>query len=290
MKHFGVLTVVAVAICALAASTASAAAPSSGPAMYVDPIGDAGTAPDISGVAISGTVDGRTSMTISFAGAASWTTPPTVLVALDVDGNANTGGPLGADAALIWSSSDGAAGARWDGSAYSSTTVASLAATYTTGSLTLEFDPHELGSTTGGFGFFVVTSWDGSNAVDDAPDQGLWTYGAGATSVKLQTAATIAPTRAKAGGTYATVMLVTRSDTGGFLGSEGQVTCSATIAGRHSVAPGVWVTTSHAGLKVSAAVCQWHVPRSARGKAITGTVTVSYGGSSVSHRFHAKIH
>lgn len=286
MKSSRVLTAVAVLSGLLLLAVVAHAAVPTGPVSFTDRTGEAGTAPDISGVTVAPMGDGRSSMAVTFAGASTWTTTPTVAVLVDVDRNPSTGDSTGTDVVLAWSNTTGAVGARWNGTSWVDATFTSLGASYAGGSLTFTFDPRELGSSDGTFGFRVMAEWSATGDIDIAPDTGLWTYGA---EVTLRTVATLAPPRAKAGGEYDVAMVVTRSDSGGFVGPEGDITCSATIGGRRIAGMNAFVTVGYQGVKVSAAVCGWHVPKWARGRQLTGTMSVTYAGSTATRSFHAKI-
>ena len=173
--------------------------------------------------------------------------------------------------------------------------VPSLQASFASGTVRFEFDPRDLGSS-GRFSFWVRASLEDDAAYDDAPDRGTWSYrpetppvAQAPARVTLSAVGSFAPSVARAGGVYRVVVLARRSDTGGFLGSEGAVACKATIGGRPAPGAGSFVTTTIDGKKVSGAVCEWRVPASARKRTLAGSVVVGYQGSRAVRRFAVRI-
>jgi hypothetical protein len=91
----------------------------------------------------------------------------------------------------------------------------------------------------------------------------------------------------KAGKAFVVAMESKRSDTGEFVGIGGRVRCQARLGGKSVLQP------RFAGFETvdsdSAAVCAFRAPLKARGKTIRGSITVSFGGSSISRTFATRV-
>jgi hypothetical protein len=300
MRSFTVVLVVGVGSL-LVASGALGSPPtrvtSASPSVFTDPTGDAGTAADIATVSVSNDANNQITFQINFASAA--TSTDGVDIYIDSDRNASTGDPntAGAEWDLYqnWADHTFAVGT-WNGSSWvdaPSSSTASVAYKTDGTQETFTINASEIGNTTG-FNFWV-DSYDGSGGSghdDQAPDGlPLWSYNLSTSSstVQLTVLHLDAPKTVRAGHTYEVVMFVQRSDTGGFLGSEGDLSCRATVGGKtlHSVA--VVVTLTYNGTKVSGAICDVKVPKTARGKVLRGTITASYQGVKVTKPFSAHI-
>jgi hypothetical protein len=84
-------------------------------------------------------------------------------------------------------------------------------------------------------------------------------------------------------------MIVRRSDTGNFLGSEATITCTGTLGSRRVAGRGLFASITESGTKVTGAVCAYRVPRTAGGKTLHATITVSYQGVQAVHRFTVSV-
>ena len=87
---------------------------------------------------------------------------------------------------------------------------------------------------------------------------------------------------ARAGGLFTVWMTAVRNDTGAAL-QGGTVKCTAKISGKAIGA------RTH-GFASKQAQCAWQIPGSARGKRITGSITVVFEGKKVTKTFSAAIH
>jgi len=93
------------------------------------------------------------------------------------------------------------------------------------------------------------------------------------------TAFTTSPKPAKAGRTFSVSLAATENDTKGPVAS-GTVTCPATLAGkravavRHVVANGI-------------ATCVWQIPKTAKGRIMRGSITLTLQGAHVTRPFAA---
>jgi hypothetical protein len=117
---------------------------------------------------------------------------------------------------------------------------------------------------------------------DLAPDpgHGMYTYTVQAKLQLKQTAFSMAPNPAKAGKKLAVSLAGTENDTNGPIGA-GTVACSAkagaiTLRATHTLSNGV-------------ATCYFTVPKSAKGKTIHGTVSVTVQGVTLAKSFTTKV-
>jgi hypothetical protein len=273
------------------------ARPSGDPATFTDPSGDSGAAGDIVSIAVSNDANGQITFQVDFGNTLPSTA--TVDVLIDSDNNPSTGASnlagveydLSAD---IGSNSVGLG--YWNGSTWvDAPSSSTLTGGHTNTQQTFTISKSDLGGTSA-FNFWVDSSDGGTGAghEDQAPNDGTWHYaltssGSGSTGMHLAVLLIQAAKTVKAGSTYTAGMAVQRSDTGGLLGSEGELTCKATAAGKPLDGVGSFVTITHQGGKVSAAFCLWHIPKQARGKTIHGTITASYQGAQVSKTINAQI-
>jgi hypothetical protein len=209
---------------------------------------------------------------------------------LDTDLNPATGDPqsLGAEYLII---DDNAAQSfyflMWDGTAWvdspTNATVKDLLSTDNKHVL-LSVNKSEIGNSTG-FNFFLVSiEGDASDGHWDAAPSGTgsWQY-------KFQTPLKLALVAAKsfavkAGGTWDLAVVVGRADTGGTVGPEGTLVCSATSGSTKLKLAGHSFISGGSG-KPTAAVCSFKVPKSLKHKVLHATVTVSYQGQTVKHSF-----
>lgn len=146
---------------AILAGSAHAASPS----LYVDPLGDSKTAPDIGAIAVTdngdGTMSGDIGLTGGFGG------DEIVYAAFDTDGNPATG-LNGADYVAVMSLQSSSL-ARWDGSKLTPFKAVPASFDAGTGIVHFTFAPSDMGSPTT-FGFFAGTL-NGDDS-DRAPDVG----------------------------------------------------------------------------------------------------------------------
>jgi len=259
-------------------------------ATFTDAPGDSGTAADITTVTVTNDDQGQYSFDIGLA-----TPYPTTGVAslyLDTDLNPSTGDSK-ASGADYWLIDDNTSGSsyflKWDGTQWAD---ASPSATFKDSISTdskhvlLTVNKSELGNSTG-FNFFAETvEGDGSDGHwDDAPS------GTGSYQYKLQTVLQLSLVAfhsfaVKAGGAWNVALIVNRSDTGGTLGPEGTIVCSAT-SGSTRLALATRAFISAGSGKGSVAVCSFKVPKKLKHKVLHATVTVSYQGQTVKHSFTA---
>ncbi len=257
---------------------------------FTDATGDSGTAADITTVDVTNDDLGQYLVDVTVA--TPYGGADGMSLFLDTDMNAATGDPqfLGSEYQII---DDNTANAfyflMWNGTSWvdspTSSTVKDSVSTDGKDVL-LSVNKSEIGNSTG-FNFFVVSlEGDGTDGHWDAAPEGTasWPY-------KLQNPLKLALVAvhafaAKAGGTWEVAMVVGRSDTGGTVGSEGTLVCTAT-SGSTKLKLNTHAFISGGSGKPTSALCSFKVPKSLKHKVLHATVTVSYQGQTVKHSFTA---
>lgn len=252
-------TPVAAAVLAAGAILAGSAHAAS-PSLYLDPLGDSTTAPDISVVALTDNGDGSMSGDIALTGGISGN--EIVYVAFDTDGNPATG-LNGAEYVVVMGLQSSSL-ARWDGNAL--TPFKAVPSTFAsgTGILHFTFAPADLGSPAA-FGF-----WAGSingDASDHAPDAGEFSYPPAATPAAADIRSVLvgaASYFAKAGSRY-TVSVPNIRLSDDTIVTPDSATCTLTWKGK--------------ALK-PLRTCGWKLPLAVKKKHLVLKVTVSYHGTT----------
>lgn len=300
MKLRGSLMVVVAAVLVVAApaqaqhrhvapTSAAQEGTNTNPQTFTDASNDGGTAPDIRTVVVSNDASGTYTFRINVA---SLTLPSNVLffVALDTDENSATG-QSGADYLFACDESNDTFGLfRWNGSSFVATGSSSVQVQDDSTGLTATMNRSDLGGSSA-LRFFVLSiqgSSPSAGHVDAAPDAGVWDYDQTTpAAVTLKIAAFAAPKTVKAGKRLVVAMAVQRSDTNEFVSGEGAtVSCRASVRGKRlAVANSGFANVG----STPAAGCVFRVPRTARGKTIKGTITVTLNGAKVSHAFMVKV-
>ena len=118
---------------------------------------------------------------------------------------------------------------------------------------------------------------------DFAPDlgHGFFSYQVLTKLVLTVTAFTTSPKPPKAGRTFSVSLAATENDTKGPV-RAGTVACPATLAGKRAVA----VTHVVAN---GIATCVWRIPKTAKGRIMRGTITLTVQGAHVTRPFAARI-
>jgi hypothetical protein len=273
----------------LVLATAASSRPAAGitPVVFTDPAGDSGTAADLTNVSVTNDAGGAYSLEVAFA--TPLVSTSVVDIYLDTDLNPATGDPqsLGAEYVVEDVEGDNSFGFyKWDGTQWNFVNTTTI---HVTGSADLKGLKFDLGSAdlgnSKGFNFFVESiDGDGSAGhIDDGPSgSGSWQY-------KLQSPLRLSfagghSFAVKAGGTWVVALVAGRSDTGGTLGPEGALACSAT-SGATKLALVSHGFVSVGSGKGSVATCAFKVPTKLKHKLLHATVKVSYQGQSVSHSF-----
>ena len=278
MNKLKVPALVAVAACVLVCAPAAFA---SGSQDYNDPVGDANGAPDVGKVTVANDDNGTISIRISVDALAK-PSPTTFFLFFDVDRNRVTGAPDqgGAEYGFIADQSDNTYGfVHWNGTAWEDVDTKTAAVGSDSAGVTFRINRSELGNPSG-FDFWLRSrSGDAAeNKVDDAPDDGMWSYTVNVAASAPQIARLIYPLSSalpQAGHAF-TFKITNVILADGRAGAPTQVTCKATLAGRplRGTGPGG---------------CSWQLPKSARGKAFVVTATIAYQGASMTRRWSLKV-
>lgn len=276
------LAVAAVALAAAVpagAGIAGSSRVSAAPTTYSDPAGDANGAPDITGVDVSNDNAGTITMRISVPDRPQLGVEDALLLWIDADRNDLTG-RFGDEYRLL-RFAFGAVLERWNGSAWESYAPPSVVLRWETGQLVFAVKGSDLGIAEA-FDFdlgSVTFAGDDPDAwpFDNAPDFGSWTY----TILVAPTAgpSVLRPANPKAGGLLSVAVRVTAN---GKPVDAGTVKCGATLGGKRLAASG-------SGLSGGVAGCTWRLPRTAAGKTLRGSVTVTTAGGTASRTFSAKV-
>jgi hypothetical protein len=278
------------------AASASPAAAMANSVTFEDSRSELPNAPDITTVVVSNTDASAISFKLNIAGVTRLAQGMLIGIDIDADNNRATGSqdPLspGADYAiqLFGGSADLF---QWDGTNFSRSASSPPQTTLVFNELTIRINASELGNTKRfNFGTTVITGIvvdsngepDFTNAsVDFAPDlgHGFWNYTVRIAPLRLVARRfSLTPGRPQAGRILMARLAVIRSDTGAAV-RAGRVTCAASVAGRRIAGRGRFVGNE--------ARCTWQVPSSARGRRITGSITVVFEGRRVSRSFAATV-
>ena len=246
-------------------------------------------APAVTTVVVSNDDNGLVSFQVNLSNRPQLTNADHYYIFLDTDSNPNTGdtGINGAEYSIAVDGGRADLG-KWNGSDYDySVPQSSLVFTYAGGPV-FKIAAGDLGNPTA-FNFVVATASDdpagGDPHIDFAPPagHGSWSYAIKITPLTLSfVSLRTSPAKPKAGQPFTASMAISSSRPG-VLAQGAQVTCAARLAGRA-------LRARAQGLAASTARCSWQLPRSARGKTITGSVSVADQGLQVSHPFTARIH
>ena len=289
---------VVAAVLALAITPAialgSSARTDSNSTTYPDSIGEDPLAPDITSTTISNDDSANITFKIAISNRPALTDDMVLLVFLDTDQNTATGDPqsFGADYALQLVT--GAVDLfHWSGSDYTSTPAPSLTYQYDATGATININAADLGKTKG-FNFVVLAisgfttdangNPDNTNTHSDvSPDPGHGTF-AYQVLVKVSlslVAFTTSPKPPKAGRPFSVGLAANESDTQS-APAQGTIACVAKIAGKR-----IPLRTSR--IVNGIAVCAWTVPKTAKGKRITGSISLTVQGATITRAFSQKI-
>ncbi|MGE5273788.1 MAG: hypothetical protein ACM3QU_08525 [Verrucomicrobiota bacterium] len=262
---------------------------------FTDSVNEDAQAPDIQSVGVSNDDAGNITFSINISNRPALTPDMFLIVFLDTDSNANTGDVDSLGAEYVIQLVPGAVDLfQWNGSDYvPASSQTSLTYVYGTAGATIHISAADLNKTKAfNFGVIAVSgvTFDAAGSPnfdnihrDLAPDpgHGFWAYQVLTKLVLTATAFTTSPKPAKAGRPFSVSLAATENDTGGPVQS-GTVACTATLGGRrvvalrHVVANGV-------------ASCVWRIPKTAKGKTIRGTITLTVQGTRLTRPFAARI-
>jgi hypothetical protein len=250
---------------------------------YTDSKGDAGQAPDITGVSVASDPNGQIAFTISVVNLPSPADVRTFIF-LDTDLNGSTGAPdtEGADYMFaVDESDDSYSFARWNGTdwdgeiPYSTVKVSSHSS-----GVVISVNRSELGGTEG-FNFWTRTRLGDPSArqEDTAPELGVWNYslqaaGPDIKGVMVQTKPGFGPRAGKPFTLTPVALKDAAAEQQGVsvLPRPESYTCRARLAGRALIGSGT-------------GRCTWTIPKAAKGKQLSVVVTVSYEGAAKSVPF-----
>jgi hypothetical protein len=261
---------------------------------FADSVGEDANAPDITGIDVANTDAGLIRFHVKVSNRPTFTSDMAFVMWIDSDANPTTGDPQSLGAEYLIVLVPGSVGMlQWNGSDYvNAPSQTSLTYSYDATGATISVSAADLGGTKAiNFGARawsgIVTDASGNpdftNAhQDDAPDagHGFYNYAVLTKLTLKQIAFTTAPKPAKAGARFTASLAATESDTAGPV-KKATITCSAKIKGigiraTHSLANGV-------------ASCYWKLPKTAKGKTLRGTITVTVQGTTLTKSFSAKI-
>lgn len=265
-------------------------------AAFSDPAGDQRDAtavslagPDITGVEVTNTT-GAVTFRIAVGNYASAPASSTIGVVLDLDRNPATG--EGGFETTLTHRVDQAGQARlvlerFDDAEFRYLEVpgVALSGSFSAGSLALTVPRSELAGTRSFvFGAFaaLLDAKGRPIAGDVAPNDGRWSYAlVGLPPIKLRGQALVAtPARPLAGRQFSIASRIFVQDPGATL-TRASVACSARVGTARLPARGAF--------RDEVARCTMAVPRSAKGKRLTGALTVSSAGATLTKRFSFRV-
>lgn len=256
---------------------------------YPDTTGEDAAAPDITSVATSNDDAGALAFQINVSNRPALTPDMLFLIFIDSIPGAGDGQSLGADYVLQLIPA-GTALFKWNGSDYPFE-PSSASYTYSAGGPTMRVSTADLGKPKS-INFFVlavsgITEDANGDPVftgahrDFAPDFGTHAYEVKTTLVLSVVDVTTSPRPARAGKAFSAALAVTRNDTAGPV-LEGTVTCTAKLGGAA-------VPVRARRISNGVAACSWSLPKTAKGKTIRGTITLTVDGVKVTRPFSARI-
>ena len=301
MKPGSVLTLGAVLLLAAAvvavptSALAKSATAKANSQTFTDSTGEDANAPDITTVVVSNDDAGLVTFKVNISNRPALTPDMFMWVFLDTDQQAATGDSQSDGADYLIELDPGSVNLfKWNGTDYTSApSQTSITYTYDSTGATIRASAAELGGTKGfNFGLDAVSgvttdasgNADFSKAHDDfAPDlgHGFYSYQVLTKLVLSVQSFTTSPKPAKAGKTFVANLAASENDTSGPV-QAGTVACSATVGGKHVSA------TAHR-VANGIATCSWSLPRSAKGKTLHGTVSLTVKGTTVVRSFTAKV-
>ena len=293
--RFSVLAALVAALAVVpAVALGSASHAASNSQTYPDSTGEDAQAPDITSVQVSNNDARNLVFKINISNRPALTSDMSIIGFFDADSKASTGDQSANGADYAIELDPGSVGLfQWNGTDYVfAQEQTSLTYSYDTTGATIRINAADLGNTRA-FKFAwiaisgITTDANGDSNFDNAhrdyfPDagHGFASYQVIAKLVLTQTAFSISPSPAKAGKRLTASLAATQSDTSGPV-TAGTVKCVAKIgtkgiAGTHSLAAGV-------------ASCNWTIPKSAKGKTVHGSISITVQGTTLTKTFTVKV-
>jgi hypothetical protein len=262
---------------------------------FTDSTGEDPNGPDITSVVVSNDDAGLVTFKINISNRPALTADMFLSLVIDTDQQASTGDPQASGADYLIELDPGSVNLyKWNGTDYTTApSQTSVTYTYDSTGATIRASAAELG-TTKAFNFFALAfsgvatdasgNADFTNAhADGAPDSGhgSFSYQVLTKLVLSVQSFTTSPKPAKAGKAFVANLAASENDTNGPV-AAGTVACSATVGTKHLSA------TAHR-LTNGLATCSWSLPRTAKGKTLHGTVSLTVKGTTVVRSFTAKV-
>jgi hypothetical protein len=262
---------------------------------FPDSVGEDPAAPDITSIDVSNDDAGMITFQVNISNRPELTQDMFMLIFVNTDQNTATGDPDALGSEFVIELDPGVIGMfQWNGTDYTQApSQTSLTYAYGTTGATIHVSAADLGKTKAlsfgalafsGFVLDAAGNPDFTNLhVDAAPDRGhgFYSYQVLTKIVLSVTGFTIAPRPAKAGKTFSASLAATENDTGGPV-ETGTVACAASLAGKRLVAITHVVTNGVAN-------CVWRIPKTAKGRTVRGTITLTVQDAQVSRTFSARV-
>jgi len=289
-------------------STASSAVPlraASATATFADTAGDGGTAPDVTGVTISNDDQGLITFSITVSNRTALGPNDVIGIPIATDDPGALSGRRDGDGATFVLGLDAQSAflLAWNGAEMAEVQPqpATVTGSFSAGVATITVRQEDLApgfpdmSVPVALNFYVLGiafSVSDVLAQDEAPDgSDLWSFRLGEPVRLIVTSFDPDPT-VKAGKTLVVLMGLAQGDTGKAVRS-GKVSCAARVGGRVLKGTGRFFTIrlKVAGvlLRSPSASCSWKIPKTARRKTVTGTVTVAASGLRASRSFSTRV-
>ncbi len=261
-----VRTLAVAAVAALAILGVAGGAAASNSNFWTDPAGDSANAADLTNITVSSDDARKIAFTLTYGNRpAGLTDDDQVQIWLDADETASTGDQYGRDFVLVLDKR-GALVKHSTPSALEDTPASTLSGT--ADGTTVSINRSELGNTSK-FKFYVVSLTRADQSTDLAPDATDRVFVYSLTAPRpTRVVVTFVPKAPKAGARFmATVVLVRFEDGSSTVPLSLPITCRGTLNGKPIAA-----TTKPL-------FCVWKLPKSAKGKRFSFTITVSNNGS-----------
>jgi hypothetical protein len=292
----GVVLLLAAAVVALPTSAlARSETATANSQTFTDSTGEDPNGADVTSIVVSNDDPGLITFKINISNRPALTADMFMLLYLDTDQQASTGDTKAFGADYLIELDPGSVNLfKWNGSDYTAApSQTSVTYTYDSTGATIHASAADLGGTKAfNFGLDAATgvttdasgNADFSKVHDDfAPDlgHGFFSYQVLTKLVLSVQSFTTSPKTAKSGKTFAANLAATENDTTGPV-QAGTVACSATVGTKHLSA------TAHR-VANGIATCSWSLPRTAKGKTLHGTVSLTVKGTTVVRSFTAQV-
>jgi hypothetical protein len=252
---------------------------------YNDPPSDSGGAPDITSVSVTNDSAETVTFKIQLAQPGQLTPDTVVWLMLDLDRNSDTGGDDGEERQIAYDAEqDAYVYLAWNGTALAQDTPANFQMFVREAEIEITIPRPNLG-TSPSFDFWLYAdkyTADEITASDAAPDgTSVWTYTFETKAIALRAQKPEGTPRLPVAGKRFAVSMFVFRETDGSRVTTGTVRCTARVAGKPLAAKG----TMGGGLPT----CTMTIPKTARGKTLTGTIAVATKGGQVAKPFRFNV-